>query len=165
MIIYATMSVKDEADILSHTIENALTWIDKIFVVDNGSDDSTQEILKQYGDRVILLATFYGAFHSGLKSIPFNWVNSIQSYPQADWWCVMDADEVYFDNPRRFLTSVPEYFGQVCTNTIEFIGLKEAESPLEPSSYSHYIPIDWSETRFYRNTKALRWCMYSDNGP
>jgi glycosyltransferase involved in cell wall biosynthesis len=165
MIIYATMAVKNEADILSESIEHALRWADKIFVVDNESEDGTPKILKQFGNRVVLLATFHGEFREGIKSIPFNWVNTSQIYPRADWWCVMDADEVYHEDPRAFLKSVPPRFGRVCTNTIELIGLNDIKYPLRPESYSHYMPLDWSESRFYRNIRGLRWHNYKDNGP
>lgn len=83
----------------------------------------------------------------------------------ADWWCILDADEIYYEDPKRFLQRVPERFGRVCTNTIEFIGLTDNKLPLQPESYSHYIPLDWSESRFFRNTRSLRWCNYKDNGP
>lgn len=165
MIIYASMSVKNEGDIIADTIKHALLWADKIFVIDNGSDDSTAELLKNFGDRVVVLSTFHGEFREGLKSIPFNWVNTSHSYPRADWWCIMDADEVYNEDPREFLRTLPDRYGRVCTNTIEFIGLIDSNQPLLPESYSHYIPLDWSESRFYRNTRSLIWCDFKDNGP
>ena len=28
----------------------------------------------------------------------------------GDWWCVLDADEIYIDNPKKFLGSVPEKY-------------------------------------------------------
>lgn len=165
MIIYASMSIKNEADIIEESIKHALQWADKIFVIDNGSDDSTPELLKHFGDRVVVLSTFHGEFREGLKSIPFNWVNTSQLYPRADWWCIMDADEVYHDDPKNFLCKVPKRFGRICTNTIEFMGLDVCAEPLTPESYSHYIPLDWSESRFYRNTLSLKWFNYKNNGP
>lgn len=72
MIIYGTMAVKNEADILADSIESSLRWVDKIFVIDNGSKDSTLEILKNFGEQVVLLASFHNEFQEGIKSIPFN---------------------------------------------------------------------------------------------
>ena len=28
----------------------------------------------------------------------------------GDWWCVLDADEIYIDNPKRFLAKVPDKY-------------------------------------------------------
>lgn len=165
MIIYAAMCVKNEADIVRQTIERALQWVDVIFVIDNGSDDGTIDILNGFGERVVLLGSFYHEFREGLKSIPFNWVNTSRVYPRADWWCIMDADEIYYENPRQFLSKVPPQFGRICTNTVEFIGLQEDMPPLAPESYSHYIPLNWSASRFYRNLTSLKWSNYKDNGP
>lgn len=165
MIIYATMCVKNEADIVRETIEHALGWVDAVFVIDNGSQDETFKILKEFDERVVVLGAFYGEFREGLKSIPFNWVNTSMVYPRADWWCILDADEIFYENPREFLSKIPPVFGRVCTNTVEFIGLREGMSPSNPESYSHYIPLNWSESRFFRNVRSLNWSNYRDNGP
>lgn len=165
MIIYAALCVKNEGDILKDSLTQALKWADRIFALDNGSDDDTREILRRFGERVVFLGSITAEFREGLKSIPFNWVNSSFTIPRADWWCVMDADEVYQDDPRTFLSCVPKRFGRVCTNTVEFIGLSQGAPALTAQSYSHYIPLDWSETRFYRNAGSLHWRNYADNGP
>ncbi|NRB33893.1 MAG: glycosyltransferase, partial [Rhodobacteraceae bacterium] len=39
--------VKDEADIIRHSIENALTFMDVVMVIDDGSTDGTSEQLKE----------------------------------------------------------------------------------------------------------------------
>jgi len=63
------------------------------------------------------------------------------------------------------LSKVPKRFSRVSTNTIEFIGLKDSEKLLSSESYEFYIPISWSESRFYRNIKSVYWCDYRSNGP
>jgi len=165
MIIYAAMCVKNEADIVRETIAHALRWVDAIFVIDNGSDDDTFKILREFDERVVVLGSFYGEFREGLKSIPFNWVNTSRVYPRADWWCILDADEIYYEDPRQFLSKIPPQFGRVCTNTVEFIGLKDGMPPSVAENYSHYVPLNWSESRFYRNARSLKWNNYKDNGP
>ena len=35
---------------------------------------------------------------------------------------------------------------------------------IDPESYKYYIPLDWSETRFFRNTKPIQWKDFNDNG-
>lgn len=165
MKIYGSMCVKNEGDILSDSLCKALKWADVIFAIDNGSTDNTADVLKSFGDRVVFLGSFVGEFREGLKSIPFNWVNSSRTLDKPDWWAVVDADEYYLDDPKSFMTSVPKRFSRVCTNTIEFIGLRDEKQPLLPDSYDYYIPLDWSESRFYRNIKSLYWDDYRLNGP
>lgn len=164
--IYAVMSVKDEQDVIYDCIRMNLKWADKIFIVDNNCSDSTLSIIDQFDkDRVIVLAKFFGHFEEGLKSIPFNWVNSSKSIPKPDWWVVLDADEFYYDDPKVFLKSVPDHCSRVCTNCIEFIGLIDDNNPLNIESYSYYVPLLWSESRFYRNIRGLSWSNWGDNGP
>jgi hypothetical protein len=31
----------------------------------------------------------------------------------GDWWCILDADEFYIDDPREFLEAVPKRFSSV----------------------------------------------------
>lgn len=65
------------------------------------------KILREFDERVVVLGSFYGEFREGLKSIPFNWVNTSRVYPRADWWCILDADEIYYEDPRQFLSKIP----------------------------------------------------------
>jgi len=67
MIIYATKCVKDEGDILDESIKKASLWVDKIFVIDNGSKDNTPDIIRKYYPRVIFLGSFYEEFQEGLN--------------------------------------------------------------------------------------------------
>lgn len=164
MIIYGTMCIKNEGDILRESLEKALEWADKIFVIDNNSKDETPEILRSFSPDVITLAKFDGQFREGLKSIPFNWVNSGKIYPKPDWWAIIDADEIYHENPKDLLKAVPARFSRVCTNAVEFIGHNGTSGLLTPENYNFYIPLDWSESRFYRNIKSLYWSNYENNG-
>ncbi|HIF6281027.1 TPA: glycosyltransferase [Raoultella ornithinolytica] len=46
--IYALMTVKNEADIIIETLDKASVWADKIFILDNNSNDNTWELLTKY---------------------------------------------------------------------------------------------------------------------
>ena len=41
MKIFGIMLVKNEVDIVGHTLKEAQKWCDKIFILDNGSTDGT----------------------------------------------------------------------------------------------------------------------------
>jgi glycosyltransferase involved in cell wall biosynthesis len=47
MKIFAIMVVKNEVDIIAHTLRAASEWCDQIYVLDNGSDDGTWEVVEQ----------------------------------------------------------------------------------------------------------------------
>jgi len=159
-LIYVIIVVRDEGDIISESIKQYLKWADKIFVADNGSTDGTSAILKQLeqeNDCVKYIAEFNCQFYEGLRGIIFNILVHRLDLPRPHWWCIGDADEVYFDDPRDFLRKVPPAYGRVCTNTIEFIQIQNHNKPLSPESYLQYVALEWSESRFLRDTPRLVW--------
>lgn len=101
--------------------------------------------LQSFPNRVVFLGSFHGDFREGLKSIPFNWVKSSKLIDPPQWWSVIDADDVYVDNPRSFLAKVPRRFARVCANTVELLNLNNPSDLLNPYSYDDFIPLMWSE--------------------
>jgi len=51
MKFHALLPVRDEADIISQCLEQALTWADAICVFDTGSVDNTWEIVQDFASR------------------------------------------------------------------------------------------------------------------
>ena len=47
MKIFGLVVVKNEADIIYHTLKAASAWCDEIYVLDNGSADGTWQLIKQ----------------------------------------------------------------------------------------------------------------------
>jgi len=169
MKIYGSMCIKNESDIILATIKHVMTWCDILFLIDNNSSDSTVDIIRnlmhQYPGRIVFFGSVEMKFQEGLKSLPLNYCLYSGEYDNPDWWAVLDADEIYAEDPRIFLNDIPKYYGRIATNTVEFIGLKKNSEPLNPLSYYEYIPIEWSETRFFRVTKRLKWYNFRLNTP
>ena len=68
-------------------------WVNKIFVIDSGSTDKTQEIAESYGSNFIH-HDWEGYAHQknwGLDHLPF----------ESDWVLILDADEVITDKLRE----------------------------------------------------------------
>ena len=47
MRIFGIMLVKDEAETIRYTLEDACRWIDRVFILDNGSSDGTWDIVNE----------------------------------------------------------------------------------------------------------------------
>ena len=62
------------------------------------------------------------SFQEGLRGII--WESIRYEASDGDWWCFMDGDEFYYDDPRQFLLNVPDKFGVVALDTIEFVPLR-----------------------------------------
>ena len=114
MKIHAMLLVKNEADILQETLSAALEWCDYVYVLDNGSDDGSWEMVKELAQEHAEIVPFKQdcvMFTRALRADIFNAFRSNAGH--EDWWCEMDADEFYIDDPRIFLAKIPDRFQTV----------------------------------------------------
>ncbi|EEZ7712544.1 TPA: glycosyltransferase family 2 protein, partial [Escherichia coli] len=103
--IIACMVVKNEVDIIEYTLEQALKWADYILVLDNNSTDGTTDVIKKMSEleqKIIFWGGYGGPFRDSLRAVIYN--DYYYLCNDGDWWCRLDADEVYIDNPREFLS-------------------------------------------------------------
>jgi glycosyltransferase involved in cell wall biosynthesis len=169
MKIHAVCIAKNESDIIEQTLISAAQWCDFIYCFDNGSTDGTWEkmldISKTY-HQIIPYKQHGGPFRESLGSEIFNQFRS--ACTDNDWWCRLDADEIYIDNPAVFLSQVPERF-QVIVSAVFNYFFTDKDLQLyedDPSAYADAVPIEkkcryyinsWSEVRFYRYREDLIW--------
>ena len=102
MKIFSLCCVRDENDIVRETLESALEWSDKIFIFDNGSVDGTWQTLKTLAkqrSRLILVGHEQREYSDIFRGEMFEANRAVAS--PGDWWCVLDADEIYIDNPEN----------------------------------------------------------------
>jgi glycosyltransferase involved in cell wall biosynthesis len=167
MRIHGMTLVKNESDVIGQSLVAATAWADFIYVYDNGSDDGTWEIVRD------LAATHPQIVPYKQEATPFGEFlrgELFQRYrgTPGDWWCTLDADEFYVDDPRRFLTSVPERFGEVWSASFEyyFTDVDVARYEEDPAAYADDVPVgdrcryyinNWSEPRFFRDTDRVVW--------
>lgn len=169
MRIYSLCVVKNEADIIAQCLDSAVSWCDFIYVLDNGSADGTWEIVLDLADKYPSIVP-YGrderTFQPSFRSVLFHHYGRRAS--PGDWWCRLDADEFYIDNPKQFLRSVPRNCHVVWSSSFTFYFTdKDLERYHEdPSLYADDVPIDqkcryylnnWSERRFVRHRDDLNW--------
>jgi Glycosyl transferase family 2 len=161
--------VKNESDIIIQTLKSAVFWSDFIYVYDNGSTDGTWEKVLDLAidyEQIIPYKQDSQPFADSLRSEPFNHYRTNSS--AGDWWCRLDADEIYIDNPREFLSKIPKKYDVVWSASFEYYFTDKdlAIYNQNPSLYADEIPVedkcryyinDWSEIRFFRYKKNLVW--------
>ena len=89
----AVTMVRDEADIIGHTLGLMLTQVDHAIVADNLSTDSTREILESFGDRVTIIDDQEQAYYQADKMTR---LTHLAGEMGAEWVCPFDADEAWW---------------------------------------------------------------------
>ncbi|CAN1211872.1 Glycosyl transferase [Tumidithrix helvetica PCC 7403] len=161
---------KDEADVIAQTLKSATAWCDYIYVYDNGSTDNSWEqvleLAEQYPSQIIPYKKDDAVFRGSLRGEVFRYYRS-KSQP-GDWWCRLDADEFYIDNPRIFLAKIPEHYKMVWSASFQyyFTDIDLAQYKQNPELYADSVPVEtklryyrnnWSERRFFRDEANLQW--------
>jgi len=168
MKIFSICCVRDENDIVGETLKAALEWSDRIFVFDNGSVDGTWETLQDLANcypKIELVGHDDRTFTDELRGEIFETRRHVAS--PGDWWCRLDSDEFFIDDPAQFLGNVPQSYGFVLSATMNFYftdaDLKNyEENPAEwlarpVQERLRYYQNNWSEPRFVRHRGDLRW--------
>jgi len=111
--------VKNEADIIEECLLSAQKWCDRIFILDNGSNDGTWEIVqKMRNECIVPWKQDARPFRDPLRGLLFNAFHD--EVRPNDWWCRLDADEFYIDEPRKFLSGISRFHRVVWGLAIEY---------------------------------------------
>ncbi len=170
MKLRGIMLVKNEEDIIRYSLEHAAHQFDSIHIIDNGSDDRTwdrvQEVAKQFSN-IKPFEKVTKAFRDGLRCLPFNAFKD--DAVRGDWWCRLDGDEIYLDDPKSFLSQVAWYHHVVWSCHLNFYlteqdlswlnELETLESLPEFNESLHllFYRCNFSEPRFFRHHPRLKW--------
>lgn len=162
MKIIAICVIKNEVDIIERTIIDALKWADKIIIADHESNDGTWELicekLSSY-ENVEVYGQITGIFNDDLRGEIYRKYEHLAN--PGDWWCRLDSDEIYIDNPREFLVNISNRYSVVRCAKFQYyftdLDLKIYNN--EPSLYENgncvdsmkYYVCNESETRFFRH--------------
>jgi hypothetical protein len=169
MRIFGLCLVKNEADIIRTSLRESLKWCDRIFVFDNGSSDQTWEYVQDAAradSRVVAFKSDPRPFDDALRAEIFNAFRGEAG--AGDWWCRLDADEFYVDDPKAFLAAVPKRHHVVwCTWLQYFLTADDvAEEPLQDGAeipeitlerFPRYYQAIGGEPRFFRHRDRLVW--------
>ena len=165
--IYSLMVVKNEADVITASLQDACRWSDKIIVIDNGSTDGTWEkvqALSKTHPQIIPWLRYEGPFHIGLRAKAFKAFRHEMTH--RDWWNVrLDADEFYPGDVRAFLSKVPHRYRTVKKESTDFVLTQEdishhtftGDFEKDRTLITHSLPVQRQERRFMRHSALLCW--------
>ena len=168
MKLYAICVAKNEDDIIAQCLIHALSFCDRLFIIDNGSSDQTWEtvnhLAKEHPQIVPFLQTFE-PFRDSIRSLVYN--QYYQELSDQDWWLRLDADEFLVEDPRPALQQANQEkadFIQAWQAQFYYTDLdyKNWQAGKENSSQSiterrRYYAVDWREYRFFRNQPDQVW--------
>lgn len=92
-MIVAVSMVRDEQDIIGHTLELMLTQVDHAIVADNLSTDNTRNILESFGDRVTIVEDNEPGYFQADKMTDLTHQAGALG---AEWVVPFDADEAWW---------------------------------------------------------------------
>lgn len=163
MKIITILLTKNESDIIELVLQKASTWSDKIIVYDGESTDGTWEKVKSMAnDIVIPWKSEAKTFRESLRQEAFEANRNL--FSEGDWYCQLNADEIFIDNPKEFLNSTPNKYHVVWGLPIEYyITEKDIEADIFDSNMENtlqnlrYYKVYHTEPRFFRYRKKLKW--------
>jgi glycosyltransferase involved in cell wall biosynthesis len=169
MKIHAICIVKNEADIIVRCLTAASKWCDHIYVLDNGSTDNTWQLVQSLATELSEIVPWKSdetPFSDGLRASIYRHFRAASL--AGDWWCALDADELYIDDPRVFIQKIPDRYDTIWTASFSFYFTdKDAEQYVKtPELYGDDVPVEdkirfyvnhWSEPRFFRFRDSLSW--------
>jgi len=93
MSVAAVMMVRDELDVVGHTIGHLLTQVDHVYVADNRSTDGTSDVVRAFGeDRVSVTRDDVVAYNQAEKTTRL----AMWALRDGHEWVVpCDADEIW----------------------------------------------------------------------
>jgi glycosyltransferase involved in cell wall biosynthesis len=102
MSVCAVMLVKDEADIIGHTVRHLLGQVDYVIVSDNGSTDGTRDVLRAIGGPLQVIDDPEVGYYQDRKT------SDLAAHALArgfDWVIPCDADEYWYAPDGRTLAA------------------------------------------------------------
>lgn len=168
MRLHALVLVKNEADVVDEMLRAAAVWCDRIHVLDNGSDDGTDEIVRRLSEE--LPAVHYVGqdlrpYSDDVRDVILR--RCLKEARDGDWWCIIDADEFLVDDPRPFLAAVHRRYRQVYMLRYDYL-FTEADHAAylkDPAAFlaqpvrerlHHFMVSDYTDPRFFRHQRDMR---------
>lgn len=135
--ISGCLIVKNEEDFLEECLQMLSEFVDEIVIVDNGSEDSSVDIAKRYGAKILSVPE---ANHDGGRNVYLE-------NASCDWILTLDADERIFPQDGKKLKK-------------ELSKISNGVAGLILPRYEYIGQGEWACARLcrvYRNLKKIRY--------
>ncbi|MBP2657671.1 MAG: glycosyl transferase, group 2 family [Firmicutes bacterium] len=126
---------KNNARSIRYAIESIIEYVDELIVVDSGSEDGTQDIVREYTDKI-----FFNKFEDFSAQRNF----AIQ-HCKNEWIFFLDADEVVGENFPQAIKCMGGKYRSLLMPRYNLINLEPMHFILSYPHYSEY------QQRFFRN--------------
>jgi hypothetical protein len=173
MRFHALLPVRDEADIIGHSLRQMLTWADAIYVFDTGSADDTWEIAREIAatDRRVVLLRKDPVYYSECMLRGWMFHQARKKMRDGDWFLRVDADEFHHIPPPEFVRSRLRKDETIVWHQYYEFRLTQSEvkawesgketvadrrRPIEERR-QWFTPNEYSEPRLCRYRETMRW--------
>lgn len=164
--IFGIMLVKNESDIIETCLSELVQWLDKVFILDNGSDDGSWDIIQRMAKenpRVVPWKQDFSPFRRSFRAEIFNRFKH-EAGPD-DWWYIADSDEFFLDDPHDFLSRVPKNRHVVFKKSLDYFITVNDDSARafsgvfanDRDKIKYLQEICWTEIRLFRHRESLSW--------
>jgi glycosyltransferase involved in cell wall biosynthesis len=173
MKFHALLPVRDEADIIGQCLEQALTWVDAIYVFDTGSVDKTWEIVQDFAsrDKRIVPIRKEPVYFSETRLRSYMFHVARQNMHNGDWFLRVDADEFHHVAPPEFVKNCMRKHETAAYHQYYDFRLLQSEVDawnageetlkdrrrLIEDRRRHYTVSDYSEPRLCRYRETMQW--------
>lgn len=166
MKLNAIVILKNEVDIIQATLVNALQFCDNIYLLDNGSDDGSWELINKMAEqepRIKIEGQTFETYKNQLRNRIYNCHH--HEFSNDDWWYILDADELLVKDPRTMLDkadkrnyrSMDVWQAQFYYTDQDLADAQSEDYRLPIPERRKYYQINWRELRFFKNDKNQQW--------
>jgi glycosyltransferase involved in cell wall biosynthesis len=163
MKIHSICLCKNEVDVIEECLREATRWSDRIYVYDGASTDGTWERVQAIqNEQIIAWKSDSAVFREGLRAEVFAAFRS--DAREGDWWCQLNGDEFYVEDPRAFLQRIPASDHVVWGVNVQFYltdtdvanGTITGEFAKDRPNLRYYKAA-CAEPRFFKYRERLVW--------
>ena len=166
MKLNAICIIKNEVDMISDTLDYALTFCDTIYVFDNASTDGSWEVIcakVAIDSRIVIVAHTDEIYRNQFRNRVYNMFN--HTFLTSDWWYILDADEMLIEDPRPMLIKAMQqkknqmrvWQAQFYFTDKDLAVYDNEDKSLPVSQRRLYYRINWREPRFFKNSPNQKW--------
>ncbi len=143
MRFVASYMTENDCDWLELSIKSVVDIVDKVYVIYSPTDaDNTEEMVKQFGDKIELIKSQYAHESLGADGMQRNKYLEVLKEKEMDSWClVLDSDEVVDDRFESFVNNIKKSKLETqCIGNIRMVHMFGNFATEDNQAPIHYVP-------------------------